>query len=239
MNRVAPPPAELQSVREAVEWAIVTRRSVRAFRPQPVDVETVHKILDVARFAATGVNIQPWQVHVVTGQARDRICAAIKQVDDDPAQSGGHSDEWAYYPDEWVAPYLDRRREVGWRLYGLLGIEKGNKARMHAQHGRNYQFFDAPVGLFFTVHRLMNEGSLIDYGMFLQNLMVVARTYGLSTCPQAAFMKYHAIIRRELSLGAEEKFLVGMSLGYADDERVENQLVSDRAPASSFTVVHT
>lgn len=239
MDRVAPPPAELEIVRKAVEWAIVTRRSTRAFLPRPVDIATVHAILDVARFAATGVNIQPWRVHVVTGSMRDRICAAIKTIDDDPARAQAHSDEWAYYPDQWVSPYIDRRREIGWKLYGLLGIEKGNKPRMHAQHGRNYQFFDAPVGLFFTVDRIMNEGSLIDYGMFLQNIMVVARSYGLSTCPQAAFMKYHEVIRTALSLPTEEKFLVGMSLGYADEDRAENQLVSERAPTSSFTVVHT
>lgn len=239
MDRIAPPPAELDFVRKAVEWAIVTRRSTRAFLPRPVDIATVHAILDIARFAASGVNIQPWKVHVVTGGTRDRICAAIKHIDDDPVQAGAHADEWAYYPDEWVSPYIDRRRELGWRLYGLLGIEKGNKPRMHAQHGRNYQFFDAPVGLFFTVDRVMNEGSLIDYGMFLQNIMVVARTYGLSTCPQAAFMRYHEVIRAALSLPPEEKFVVGMSLGYADEDRVENQLVSEREPASSFTVVHT
>lgn len=238
LNRLSPPPGELPAVRRAVEWAITTRRSIRAFLPEPVSTDVVEAILNTARFAATGVNVQPWKVHVLMGAAKDRVCAAIRNVDDDPMVAAKHTDEWAYYPQEWMAPYLDRRRAVGWKLYSLLGIEKGDKVRMHAQHGRNYQFFDAPVGLFFTVDRLMNEGSLLDYGMFLQNIMVVARTYGLSTCPQAAFMKYHRIIEQELALGAQEKFVVGMSLGYADEERIENSLASEREPASSFTTFH-
>jgi Nitroreductase len=110
---------------------------------------------------------------------------------------------------------------------------------MHEQHGRNYQFFDAPVGLFFTMDRVMERGSLLDYGMFLQNIMVMARTYGLSTCPQAAFMKYHKIIERELHLKPEEMFVVGMSLGFADESRIENSLVSEREPSSSFAVFHS
>ncbi|MGO4813042.1 nitroreductase [Cupriavidus sp. 2MCAB6] len=238
MERAGPPPDELSSIRSAVEWAIATRRSVRAYLPKPVPHETIKAILDVSRYAATGVNIQPWKVHVVMGDARDRVCAAIAKVDNDPELADAHADEWAYYPEEWVSPYIDRRRDIGWKLYGLLGIEKGDKQRMHAQHGRNYQFFDAPVGLFFTIDRVMQRGSLLDYGMFLQNIMVVARTYGLSTCPQAAFMKYHKIIEQELGLPPEEMFLVGMSLGYADESRIENSLVSERAPSSTFTVYH-
>lgn len=225
-------------IRQAVEWAIVTRRSARAFLPTAVPVETIESILDVARYAATGVNIQPWKVHVVAGQAKERLCAAIKRVDDDPDLSTNHSDEWDYYPERWVSPYVDRRRSLGWQLYGLLGIEKGNKPGMQQQHGRNYLFFDAPVGLLFTVDRVMSEGSLLDYGMFIQNIMVMARGYGLSTCPQAAFMKYHTIIEQQLSLAPSEKFLVGMSLGYADESRPENALVSEREPASSFTCFH-
>ncbi|RQR34263.1 nitroreductase [Burkholderia sp. Bp9142] len=239
MERAAAPPQELSSIRSAVEWAIATRRSVRAYLPTPVPDATVTAILDVARYAATGVNIQPWKVQVVTGAARDRVCNAIRKVDADPSLADMHADEWNYYPNEWVSPYIDRRRTLGWTLYGLLGIRKDDKPRMREQHGRNYQFFDAPVGLFFTIDRVMQQGSLLDYGMFLQNIMIVARTYGLGTCPQAAFMKYHKIIEEELGLGSDEMFLIGMSMGYADESRVENALVSDRAPSSSFTVHHT
>jgi nitroreductase len=234
-----PPAMDADVLRNAVEWAIMSRRSIRAFLPTPVPQETVESILDVARFAATGVNIQPWRVHVVMGNAKDRICAAIQQVNDDSASDEKCADEWDYYPRKWISPYLERKRAVGWKLYGLLGIEKGDKERMHAQHSRNYQFFGAPVGLFFTVDRIMQQGSLLDYGMFLQNIMIAARAHGLSTCPQAAFMKYHEVIADQLQLEASEMFVVGMSLGFADTSCIENTLVTERAEVDSFTTFHS
>lgn len=236
MNRTSPPPdLDADSLLNAVEWAIASRRSIRAFRPTPVPRTTIERILHVARYAASGVNIQPWQVHVLTGAALDRLRTAIRQVDDDPQLAAEHADEWDYYPREWISPFIDRRRKLGWKLYGLLGIEKGDKPAMHAQHGRNYRFFDAPVGLMFTMHRIMQRGSLLDYGMFLQNIMIAARAHGLDSCPQAAFMKYHKLIARELALPDDQIFICGMSLGYADHERVENQLVSEREEVETFT----
>jgi nitroreductase len=233
----SPLPAE--TLRAAVKWAVTSRRSVRAYLPTPVGRETIESILDLARYAATGVNMQPWRVHVLVGKAKERVCRAIRRVRDDPALDQTFTEEWPYYPSEWRAPYLDRRRKVGWDLYGLIGIDKSDKARMHAQHGRNYDFFDAPVGLFFTLDRVMQQGSLIDYGMFLQTIMVVARTYGLSTCPQAAFMKYHRIIAEELALAPDEMFVCGMSLGYADTSRIENALVTEREEVAAFTAFHS
>lgn len=226
---------EKESLREAVEWAIATRRSIRAFLPTEIPRETIEEILDVARFAATGVNLQPWNVHVVTGAAKDRLCAAIHEVDNNSELASAHKDEWEYYPTEWISPYIDRRRDVGWNLYGLLNIQKGDKARMHVQHGRNYSFFDAPVGLLFTVNRVMQQGSLLDLGMFMQNVMVAARAHGLDTCPQAAFMKYHKVIVAELDIPPKEMFVVGMSLGYADKEKIENTLITKREGVASFT----
>lgn len=239
MDRAAPRPINEEALREAVEWAIATRRSIRAYLPTEVSRESIEEILDIARFAATGVNLQPWNVHVVSGKAKDRLCAAINEVNDNPALSEIHTDEWDYYPTEWISPYIDRRREVGWNLYGLLGITKGDKERMHVQHGRNYSFFDAPVGLLFTVNRVMQQGCLLDLGMFMQNIMIAARTHGLDTCPQAAFMKYHKIIHTELDLSANEMFVVGMSLGYADQEKIENTLMTKREGVASFTKFHS
>ncbi|WP_245005156.1 nitroreductase [Paraburkholderia sacchari] len=239
MERNGPPPATDPDVlRQTIEWALVSRRSIRAYLPTPVPQETVESILDVARFAATGVNLQPWRVHVVMGAARERISAAIERVHELPELDAAHQDAWDYYPREWTSPYLERKRAVGWQLYGLLGIEKGDKVRMHAQHGRNYRFFDAPVGLFFTIDRVMQQGSLLDYGMFLQNIMIAARAHGLSTCPQAAFMKYHALIADELRLAPNEMLVVGMSLGYADPASPENTLETERAPVTTFTTFH-
>lgn len=238
-QRDTQPPMDADALRTAIEWAILSRRSVRAFLPTPVPRETVEQILDVARFAATGVNIQPWRVHVVTGHTKDRICAAIQRISGDSESDEVCTDEWDYYPREWVSPYLERKRTVGWKLYGMLGIEKGDRERMKAQHSRNYQFFDAPVGLFFTVDRVLQQGSLLDYGMFLQNIMLAARAHGLSTCPQAAFMKYHEVIADQLGLKTNEMFLVGMSLGFSDTSRIENTLVTERAEVDSFTTFYS
>src|SRR5690349_18220211 len=166
MNRLSQPPVSSELLSQTVDWAIASRRSIRAFLPTPVPREEIESILDIARFCATGVNMQPWRVHVVTGEAKTRLSCAIAEIDNDPSLSNHLEDAYEYYPREWTSPYVDRRRQVGWELYGLLGIEKGDKQRMHAQHGRNYQFFDAPVGLIFTIDRVLKEGSLLDYGMF-------------------------------------------------------------------------
>ncbi len=223
---------------QAVDDAITSRRSIRAFLPTPVPQQTITDILRVAARAPSGTNTQPWKVHVLTGAAKDRLGAAIKAAFDDPAERARHTEEYAYYPTEWRSPYVDRRRKVGWDLYGLLGIGKTDKVRMHAQHGRNYAFFDAPVGLIFTIDRVMQQGSWLDYGMFLQNIMVAARARGLDTCPQAAFTQFHRIIERELGLGADEIVVCGMSLGHADPQAVENTLVTEREPVEAFTRFH-
>lgn len=239
MNRLAPPPPVAPDIlREAVDWAIVSRRSIRAFLPTPVPREEIEAVLDVARHCASGVNTQPWQVHVLTGAAKDRVSAAVLAAHDDPALLGTPDEPYDYYPREWVSPYVDRRRKLGWELYGLLGIAKGDKPRMHAQHARNYRFFDAPVGLMFTIDRVMQQGSFIDYGMFLQSIMVAARARGLDTCPQAAFTSFHRIIARQLGIPDGQLLVCGMSLGYADPSRIENALVSEREPVGGFTRFH-
>ena len=226
-----PTPASIQ----AVDAAITSRRSLRAFLPTPVPRETVLEILDVASRAPSGTNTQPWQVHVLMGDARQRFSQRILAAYDDPEERARHTEEYAYYPQEWVAPYIDRRRQVGWDLYTLLGIAKGDKARMHAQHGRNYSFVDAPVGLMFTIDRVMGQGSWLDYGMFIQNVMVAARARGLDTCPQAAFTQFHRLIADELGLAPTQMLVCGMALGHADPAAPENALVTARVPASGFT----
>ena len=223
----------------AVDEAITSRHSIRAYLPRPVPRDTIEDILRVAARAPSGTNTQPWKVHVLTGAAKDGLSAAIKAAFDDPAERATHSEEYAYYPTQWQSPYIDRRRKVGWDLYGLLGIGKTDKERMHAQHGRNYLFFDAPVGLIFTIDRVMQQGSWLDYGMFLQNIMVAARARGLDTCPQAAFTQFHRIIERQLGLGADEMVVCGMSLGFADPAAIENTLVTEREPVEGFTRFHS
>lgn len=237
--RVAPPPSiSAQELQSAVDWALASRRSIRAFLSNPVSREEVEAILEVARYCASGVNTQPWHVHVLMGAAKERLSDAIMRVYDDESSLTEQVAPYDYYPEDWVSPYIDRRRKVGWDLYGLLEIPKGDKARMHAQHGRNYTFFGAPVGLMFTIDRVMGRGSLIDYGMFMQSIMTAARGRGLDTCPQAAFNEFHQVIADELSIPDSQMFVCGMSLGYADLSRIENRLVTDRVPVTDFTTFH-
>jgi nitroreductase len=221
----------------AVDAAITSRRSVRAFLPTPVPRQTIEDILTVASRAPSGVNTQPWKVTVLTGAAKEGLSRKILAEHDARAAAGSTGadvGEYDYYPTEWASPYIERRRKIGWDLYGLLGIGKADKARMHAQHGRNYSFFDAPVGLIFTIDRILRQGSWLDYGMFLQNVMTAARGRGLDTCPQAAFIGFHKIIGEHLAVPASEMVVCGMSLGYADPSAAENQLVTEREPVSAF-----
>jgi nitroreductase len=152
----------------------------------------------------------------------------------DPALNKQHTEEYNYYPVEWVSPFIERRRKVGWDLYGLLNLTRDNKAGMALQHARNYSFFDAPVGLIFTIDRILEKGSWLDYGMFLQNIMIAARGRGLDTCPQAAFTQFHEIIEANLQLPQGEQVVCGMSLGYANLEQIENSLITEREPLAGF-----
>ena len=218
----------------AVDAAITSRKSIRAFLPTPVPRETLEDILRVASRAPSGTNTQPWNVWVLTGDAKAELSRKILAAYDDPEEAATHKEEYAYYPVEWRSPFIDRRRKIGWDLYGLLKIGKTDKARMHDQHGRNYSFFDAPVGLMFTIDRVMQQGSWLDFGMFLQNVMVAARARGLDTCPQAAFTQFHRIIMEHIGAPKEHMLVCGMSLGHADPNAVENTLVTEREPVAGF-----
>jgi nitroreductase len=217
-----------------VDAAITSRRSVRAFLPTPVGQDDIESILKVAARAPSGTNTQPWKAYVLTGATKERLSAEILKAYNDPEISRQHAEEYHYYPLQWVSPYIDRRRKLGWDLYSLLKITRDNKAGMHAQLGRNYTFFDAPVGMIFTIDRVMEQGSWLDYGTFLQNIMIAARGRGLDTCPQQAFTQYHKIITEVLQLPPNEMVVCGMSLGYADLTKIENGLVVEREPLSSF-----
>jgi nitroreductase len=231
-------PASLTDAK-AVDAAITSRMSARAFLPQPVEREVIEHILDVASRAPSGTNTQPWKVYVLQGGSRDalvqKVCTAHDALRADPALASEYREAYDYYPEKWVSPYIDRRRENGWSLYGLLGITKGDKDKMHAQHQRNFRFFDAPVGLMFTLDQVMGRGSLVDYGMFLQNIMVAARGHGLHTCPQAAWNGFAKIILPHIGAGEHEMLVCGMALGHADLDDKVNSFHTPREPVSSFT----
>lgn len=217
---------------EIVDEAILTRRSVRAFLPTPIEPSVIRDILEVARWAPSGTNMQPWRAYVVTGDVKQRIADAI-------LNSGIRAEkieweEYKYYPDQFFEPYLTRRRTVGYALYNALGIGRREVERMRAQHDRNFVFFDAPVGLLFTIDRRLNKGSWIDLGMMLENVMIAARGRGLHTCPQAAFAPYHNQIRPIIGMGEEEILVCGIALGYEDTTKPENQFRSERAPLEEW-----
>ena len=212
--------------------ALLSRRSVRGYLPTPVSRETVEGILYLASRTPSGTNIQPWRVYACSGAVRDALSAEILALHD--AGDRSHVAEYAYYPVGWREPYLSRRRKLGWDYYGVMGITRDNKPGMHRQHGRNYAFFGAPVGLFFTLERAMERGSWLDAGMFIQSVMIAARAYGLHTCPQAAFMQYHRVVRRHLAIPESEILLCGMSLGEIDSDAPENALNTEREPVSGF-----
>jgi len=222
------------AVQSVVDEVIKSRYSCRAFLPELVSQDVVAEILSIASHAPSGTNIQPWKVWVLTGDTKKRVSERLLATFDDPEEVSTHSEPYPYYPKKWVSPYIDRRRKVGLDLYGLLGIQKGDAKRMHEQFARNYTFFDAPVGLIFTVDTVMEQGSWLDYGMFLQNIMLAAKARGLDTCPQAAFIQFHRIIREELGIPESETIICGMSLGYADPDAPENALRTERAPLEEW-----
>ena len=218
---------------ETVDAAITSRRSVRAFLPDAVPESTVREILDVAAWAPSGTNMQPWRVYVTTGETKQRVSRAIL---DSGLRAEKARGEYKYYPDKFFEPYYARRRAVGYALYGHLGIGKRDVDQMRTQHDRNFVFFDAPVGMIFTIDRRLNQGSWVDYGMFLQNIMIAARARGLHTCPQAAFAPYHQQIRPVLEIPEEEIVVCGMALGYEDASKPENRLRTERAPLGEWAV---
>lgn len=220
----------------AVDEVMVGRHGVRAFLPMAVSRPLIDEIFSVAQRAPSGTNLQPWRVHVLTGASRQRLVEAVCVAYD--ADQPGHRAEYNYYPADFFEPYLSRRRKIGWDLYGLLGIQKGDAARMKAQMRRNLEFFGAPVGLIFSIDRRMGQGGWLDYGMFLQNVMLAARARGLDTCPQVAWLDYHRIIADLLGFGPQEQLVCGMSLGYADPAAVENSLRTERAGLDEFVVFH-
>ena len=227
------------SIAHTVQQAIESRMSVRAFTSEPVPRETIESLLTLAARSPSGTNTQPWRVYVLQGQSKDalveKVCAAHDEVRAHPEKADQYREAYDYYPEKWVSPYIDRRRENGWSLYGLLGITKGDKDKMHAQHQRNYRFFDAPVGLMFTLDKVMGRGSLVDYGMFLQTFMLAARGMGLHTCPQAAWNGFASIILPHIGAGADEMLVCGMSLGYADMQDKVNTFHTPRETVASFT----
>ena len=218
-----------------VRTAITGRKSVRGFTPDAVPIALVRRILDEAARAPSGTNTQPWKVHIAVGAAKARLTEAVTAA----AQSGPQAHEYKYSPDTLPEPYLARRRKVGFDLYGIAGIARGDMAGRQRQSLKNYTFFGAPIGLFFTLDRRLELGSWLDVGMFMQNVMTLARVYGLETCPQAAWIYYGPTVHAALGIPETELLISGMALGHPDWTVPENALQTERAASTEFAVLHS
>lgn len=213
--------------------AIATRRAVRGYLDREVPLDMVKTVLALASRAPSGSNIQPWKVRVVAGDAKRRLSAVIL----DALAAGGKEKpkaDWNYYPVNWREPYLGRRRKLGWGLYGLLGIGKGDTEKAERFRLKNYEFFGAPVGMIITLDRDMEIGSFLDLGIFLGQLIVAVRGLGLDSCLQQSFADVHEVLCRELEIPATERIICGMALGYADDSLPQNRLVTERVAVDEF-----
>ena len=223
-----------------VDDAICSRHSVRAFLDTPIETQVIKDILTVASRAPSGTNTQPWKVYVVTGQKRaeliSRVCSAQIELYQNPELAAQYKETFAYYPETWISPFIDRRRENGWGLYGLLGIQKTEREKMAAQQLRNFQLFDAPVALCFTVNKIMGIGAKMDISMMIQNVMIAAKARGLDTCPQAAWNHFHAIVLDVLDAPENEDLVCTVALGYADPNHIVNTFITPREPVENFTV---
>src|SRR5690606_7886140 len=224
-----------------VDQAITSRHSVRAFKNTPLDTQTIKDILNIACRAPSGNNIQPWKVYVVTGQKREaliqKVCAAQKEIFSNPENADLYQETFKYYPIKWTSPFIERRRENGWSLYGLLGIQKGEQNKMQQQLLRNYQLFDAPVGLFFTANTILETGSKMDIAMMIQNVMIAGKARGIDSCPPDSLQPFRHVVADVLRIAQEEE--LGFAIVLGDDEPVQvvNQLRIAGVPLEAFDVV--
>ncbi len=229
-------PDNLYAAAPDVFAAAHTRRSIRAYMPKQIAPELLREIVAIGARAPSGSNIQPWSVHVLTGASLKRLGTAMQQafLTGEP----GHKRDYDYYTDPIEEPYLARRRQCGWGLYGTLGIGRGDRDKSQAYRATNYNFFGAPAGLIFTIDRKLERGSWLDYGMFLQTIMLAARARGLHTCAEAAIASFPDIVRRELGIAHDCIVICGMAMGYADEDAIVNTFQPPRIALDEFAVFH-
>jgi nitroreductase len=212
--------------------ALISRKSVRAFLNRAVEKEKIVSILKTSKHSPSGVNMQPWLVYVVSGKTKSKIEAKII----DAFENGEKANmDYAYYPMQWNEPYKSRRKSTGLLMYQTLKIAKDDKEKQKEQWKANYRAFNAPVVLYFFIDSSLEKGSWLDYGMFLQSVMLSATELGLGSCTQASLVEYPDIVREELHVGKDKILLCGMAIGYEDTNAVINSYRTDRVSLEEFT----
>lgn len=216
-----------------VSQAIDSRISCRAFLDKDVSQEILCELIEKAKRAPSGGNLQPWLVHVVRGEKMKTISAAVQEKIANGIRA--EKTEYDIYPRRLIEPYRARREKVGEMMYGILDIPRDDKAGRLKQFFYNYQFFGAPVAMFFSMNRMMCEGQWADLGMFIQSIMLLAREYGLHTCPQECWAAFAPTVRAELEIPEDHIFFCGLSLGFMDETNPVNKLKTERASLDEFT----
>jgi nitroreductase len=227
-----PPHGGSRESREAVDRIIRARFANRSFTSRAVPRQMIADILDVARFAPSGANIQPWRVYVVASAKKEEISRSLWKAHEEARDC--HSSEYQYYASSLPEPYASRRDQFGRLFYGSLGIQQSDTAARVRQTSKNYGFFGAPVGLIIAIDRRLQVGSWLDLGMFIQNVMIAAGARGLQTCPQETFSKYHALLRTLLPIPSEEIIVCGMSIGFAEAACVSAGSLMPKAAVGEF-----
>jgi nitroreductase len=220
-----------------VSDAIQSRMSCRAFLDTPVPLETIRSLLETAKRAPSGGNLQPWQVHVLSGAPLVEFLALVRQKLRDQPQ--GEGTEYPVYPPNLKEPYRSRRYKCGEDLYATIAVPREDRQRRLTQFARNYELFGAPVLLFFVIDRQMGTDQWADVGMFMQSLMLLAREHGLHTCAQEAWAAWHRTVAEFIGLAPELMLFCGMALGFRDEAAPINRLRTDRASLEEFATFHT
>jgi len=214
---------------------IKQRKSVRAFLQKEIEIEKIKTILNTAKHSPSGVNMQPWQVAVVSGEKKKdielQLINAFKNNESERM-------EYNYYPLKWEDPYKSRRKETGLLMYSTLNIKREDKDKQFHQWLQNYTAFDAPVVLYFFIDEYLEKGSYLDYGMFLQSVMLSAVELGLTTCTQAALAQYPDIVKKKLDIEENKILLCGMALGYEDKDAIINSYKTTRIDLDEFVTFH-
>ena len=215
-----------------VEDAILSRRSIRAFRPDPVPDAVMRRILEAARWAPSGSNIQPWKVHVLNGESLRRYSGALLAAE----EAGESADmEYHYYPPNWREPFLARRRACGYGLYDAMGVARDDRAGRRRAQRRNFEFFGAGTGLLFWIPADLEHGSWLDYGTFIHSIVLAAQGWGLAATAQGALGMYPHVAHRMFGIAADHTLIGGMSIGWPDDGDGVNRFQPERVDVDTFT----